>query len=110
MLRAGGVEIHPETHRVFVEGVEVKLTLTEYRLLAALVEASGRVLSREALMRRAMGPGVLVTQRTIDVHVTALRKKLGVCGGLIETVRGVGYRVAPSDVARGAAASGVAPA
>jgi two-component system phosphate regulon response regulator PhoB len=92
-LRAGPVEIRTDTHRVTVDNEEVKLTLTEFRLLACLIEGRGTVLSRKELMRRAIGPGVRVTPRTIDVHVTALRRKLGEAGGMIETVRGVGYRI-----------------
>ena len=72
-----------------------ELTLTEFRLLESLIQASGRVLSRSALMSRAMGPGVTVTERTIDVHITAIRKKLGDHAGIIKTVRGVGYRATP---------------
>lgn len=93
MLATGPIEVRTDTHRVLVEGAEVKLTLTEFRLLVALLEGSGTVLSRKDLMRRAIGPGVRVTPRTIDVHVTALRRKLGDAGQLIETVRGVGYRL-----------------
>jgi DNA-binding response OmpR family regulator len=92
VLRLGPVELNTEVHEVRVEGVPLKLTLTEFRILGALLGAEGRVLSRHELVRRAMGPGVLVTDRTIDVHVTAIRKKLGVHGRLIHTVRGVGYR------------------
>ena len=69
----------------------MKLTLTEFRLLVALMRGKGKVLSRADLMYTAMGPDVLVTTRTIDVHVAAIRKKLGCCGGMVRTVRGVGY-------------------
>ncbi len=93
--RAGPIELDLDGHRVRVGGEAVRLTLTEFRMLCAMVEAQGRVLSRPALMQRAMGQGVLVTHRTIDVHVTALRRKLGECGGMIQTVRGVGYRLMP---------------
>jgi len=93
-LRLGDLHIDLDSHQVAAAGEPIKLTLTEFRLLAALVQASGRVLSRRHLMSRAMGPGVTVTERTIDVHMTAIRKKLGSCGGLIRTVRGVGYRAA----------------
>jgi two-component system phosphate regulon response regulator PhoB len=92
MLSLGGVQLNPDTHEAFVDGEGVKLTLTEFRLLAALIQASGRVLNRAALMSKAMGPGVTVTERTIDVHVTSIRKKLGGRAGIIKTVRGVGYR------------------
>lgn len=91
-VRLGGVLIDLTTHEVTVDGKPIKLTLTEFRLLAALAQANGRVLSRHHLMSRAMGPGVTVTERTIDVHMTAIRKKLGKYGPLIRTVRGVGYR------------------
>ncbi len=92
LLRLGPVEINPETHEVAIGGEAVKFTLTEFRLLACLVQGGGRVLSRSSLMSRAMGPGVTVTERTIDVHMTSIRKKLGPFAGMIKTVRGVGYR------------------
>lgn len=94
-LRLGGVRMDLGTHEVTVDGEPVKLTLTEFRLLAALVQANGRVLTRQHLMSRAMGPGITVTERTIDVHMTAIRKKLGPYGAQIVTVRGVGYRADP---------------
>jgi two-component system phosphate regulon response regulator PhoB len=93
-LRMDAIEIDLESHQVRASGQPVSLTLTEFRLLATLVQAAGRVLSRRHLMARAMGPGVTVTERTIDVHMTAIRKKLGSAGRIIRTVRGVGYRAA----------------
>lgn len=93
ILSMGGIDLHLDTHEVFAAGELIKLTLTEFRLLASLAQENGRVLSRQKLMARAMGPGVTVTERTIDVHMTALRKKLGVCSHLLKTVRGVGYRM-----------------
>jgi len=93
----GGVAVRLDTHEVAVDGEPVKLTLTEFRLLAALIGAGGRILSRSALMARTMGPGVTVTERTIDVHVTAIRRKLGRRSGLVRTVRGVGYRATPEN-------------
>jgi len=91
-LCLGGLTMNTDTHEAFVDGQEAKFTLTEFRILASLVQAGGRVLSRAALMSRAMGPGVTVTERTIDVHVTAIRKRLGPHARLLRTVRGVGYR------------------
>lgn len=91
-LTLGPIEIDHDTHKVILDGRTVRLTLTEFRLLAALVQAGGRVLTRAQLMARAMGPGVTVTERTIDVHIIAIRRKLGAAGDLIHTVRGVGYR------------------
>jgi len=92
LVELGPVQINTETHEAFVDGEPLKLTLTEFRLLSSLIAAGGRVLSRAVLMARAMGPGVTVTERTIDVHVTSIRKKLGGRAALLKTVRGVGYR------------------
>ena len=79
-------------HRVTVEGNEVALTLTEFKILGELLRQSGQVLTRERLRERALG-NLNVTDRTIDVHMASLRKKLGtMLGNQIETVRGVGYR------------------
>lgn len=99
MLRLGAIEVNTDTHQATLDGQLLKLTLTEFRILAALLQASGRVLSRNALMSRAMGPGVTVTERTIDVHVTSIRKKLLHLANVIKTVRGVGYRASlePDD-------------
>lgn len=100
-LRLGAILIDPATHQVSVENRPVHLTLTEFRLLTALVQAGGRILSRGQLMSRAMGPGVTVTERTIDVHITSIRKKLGVHGDLVHTVRGVGYRASTDAAGEG---------
>lgn len=98
-LRLGALELNPATYEARLDDEPLSLTLTEFRLLSALLEAKGSVLSRAVLMGRAMGPGILVTERTIDVHVTAIRRKLGKHAGVLRTVRGVGYRAAltPSD-------------
>lgn len=93
LLSIGPVQVNHDTHEAFLDGEVIKLTLTEFRLLSSLVQASGRVLSRAALMSKAMGPGVTVTERTIDVHVTSIRKKLGTRAAMLKTVRGVGYRI-----------------
>lgn len=92
-LTAGPLTIDPNRHEVSVNGEVIKLTLTEFKLLAALVGAKGRVLTRNKLMDKAMGEGITVTDRAIDVHVTAIRKKLGDANWLVHTVRGVGYRL-----------------
>lgn len=86
------LKIDVSAHRVTLENKEITLTLTEFNLLKELVTASGKVLSRNLLMEKAIGSDVSVTDRTIDVHMAALRKKLGSYGDYIETVRGVGYR------------------
>jgi two-component system phosphate regulon response regulator PhoB len=90
-----GVKIDRVRHRVTVHGTAVDLTPTEFRLLECLLRQPGRAFSRHQLMDAAIGEGQIVLERTIDVHVKTLRKKLTAAGGspdLIETVRGVGYR------------------
>jgi two-component system, OmpR family, alkaline phosphatase synthesis response regulator PhoP len=95
-LTAGPLTIDSAKHEVRVSDEPVKLTLTEFKLLSALVGARGRVLTRDQLMDKAMGTDVFVTDRAIDVHVTAIRKKLGPAHWLVHTVRGVGYRLRES--------------
>jgi DNA-binding response OmpR family regulator len=96
LLRAGPLVIDGSKHEASVNNEPLKLTLTEFRLLTALVGARGRVLTRDQLMDKAMGSDVFVTDRAIDVHVTAIRKKLGEASWLVHTVRGVGYRLQES--------------
>ena len=96
-LRVGPLTIDLNKHEAAVDGEAIKLTLTEFKLLTALVQGRGRVLSRDQLMDKAMGSDVFVTDRAIDVHVTAIRKKLGEANWLIHTVRGVGYRLQETD-------------
>ena len=93
MLSTGPVVIDQSKHEVTVQGKPINLTPTEFKLLTALVGARGRVLSRDQLMDRAMGTDVFVTDRAIDVHITAVRKKLNDYAWMIHTVRGVGYRL-----------------
>lgn len=88
-----GVRIDRVRHQAFVDDLPVELTPTEFRLLECLVRQPGRAFSRSQLMDAAIGDGAIVLERTIDVHVKTLRRKLGTrAGDLIETVRGVGYR------------------
>jgi two-component system phosphate regulon response regulator PhoB len=87
-----GVRIDRVRHRASVEGNDLDLTPTEFRLLECLVRQPGRAFSRSQLMDCAIGQGAIVLERTIDVHVKSLRRKLGGAADLIETVRGVGYR------------------
>jgi len=93
ILKTGPLSIDPSKHDVTVDGESIKLTLTEFKLLTAIVNARGRVLSRDQLMDKAMGTDVFVTDRAIDVHITAIRKKLGSASWLVHTVRGVGYQL-----------------
>lgn len=93
VIRVGDVSLNMDTHEVQVRGEPIKLTLTEFRLLAALAQQGGRVLNRQRLIARAMGADITVTERTIDVHMTSIRKKLGDEASIIKTIRGVGYRL-----------------
>jgi DNA-binding response OmpR family regulator len=90
-LTLGTVRVDLSNHEAWVGKQSVKLTLTEFRLLVALMRKPGKAIRRADLMYSAMGPGVLVTARTIDVHMAAIRKKLGDAGPMIRTIRGVGY-------------------
>lgn len=87
------LQIDFNAHRVVLEGQELALTLTEFKILSELLKKSGQVLTREKLREYALG-NLNVTDRTIDVHMASLRKKLNNYGDYIETVRGVGYRFA----------------
>ena len=91
VFSGGPIALDVSRHEVMVEGKPVALTATEFRVLRALMAANGRVLSRSQMIDNVLGTGVAVTDRTIDVHITALRKKLGDAGGWIQTIRGVGY-------------------
>ncbi len=86
-----GVRIDRVRHRAFAEGRELELTPTEFRLLECLLRQPGRAFTRHQLKDAAIGEDTYVLERTIDVHVKTLRRKLG-AADLIETVRGVGYR------------------
>jgi two-component system alkaline phosphatase synthesis response regulator PhoP len=92
VLSLGPVSVDLNEHQAMVEGNPIQLTITEFRLLCALINNHGKVLSRPALISNAIGPGVAVTERTIDVHITAIRKKIAPFSSMITTVRGVGYR------------------
>jgi two-component system phosphate regulon response regulator PhoB len=87
-----GVMVDRERHRVTIEEQPLDLTPSEFGLLQALVRQPGRVFSRSELIDAALGGDSLVLERTIDVHVRSLRKKMGHHAVLVETVRGIGYR------------------
>jgi len=86
-----GVRIDRVRHRATVQERELPLTPTEFRLLECLLRQPGRAFTRHQLMDAAIGEGAIVLERTIDVHIKTLRRKLG-SADLIETVRGIGYR------------------
>jgi len=92
-LSAGALTLDEETHAVHVDGVEVELTATEFKLLSALMRQPGRVQSRAHLLEKVWRSPVSVHTRTMDMHVQRLRRKLGAMGSCIETVRGAGYRL-----------------
>jgi two-component system phosphate regulon response regulator PhoB len=86
------VVIHPGRHEVLVQSTPVQLTPTEFRILHLLARRPGWVFTRNQIIEAAQGDEASVTARTVDVHMVALRRKLGACGDAIETIRGVGYR------------------
>ncbi len=97
-LTAGPVVLDKALHRLFVDGREVPLSPTEFRLLAFLLENQGRVFSREELLRGAWPKNISAGgRRTVDVHVRRVRQLLEPfgCGGIIQTVHSFGYRLVP---------------
>ncbi|CAN5767947.1 response regulator transcription factor [soil metagenome] len=97
LLRAGPVALDVSAHQVSMDGEELSLTPTEFRLLQALMERRGRTQSRRQLLERAWDVESEVADRiqtrTVDMHIRRLRSKLGVVGDWVETVRGFGYRL-----------------
>jgi two-component system phosphate regulon response regulator PhoB len=91
VISEGPVTLDRGRHEVSVSGETISLTATEFRLLGVLMSARGRVMERTQLVERVMGTEVAVTDRTIDVHITALRRKLKDAAAWIQTIRGVGY-------------------
>ena len=87
------LQIHPGRHEVLVTGALVQLTLTEFRILHLLARRPGWVFTRNQILEAAQGDDASVTTRAVDVHIVALRRKLGASGDRIETIRGVGYRM-----------------
>ena len=86
------LEIHPGRHEVKLQGESINLTYTEFALLQFLAKRPGWAYSRSQIVDAVKGEDYPVTERSVDVQVAGLRKKLGSFGGNIETVRGVGYR------------------
>jgi DNA-binding response OmpR family regulator len=97
-VRLGELVIHPGRHRVTAAGAPVELTATEFRILLHLARRPGWVFTRQQLVDAAQSDDAFagdrfVTDRSVDVHIVSLRRKLGPAGAAIETVRGVGYRL-----------------
>ena len=91
VLNAGPITLDRDRREAMLDGKIVVLTATEFGILWELIVARGRVLSRDQLINAVLGTSAAVTDRTIDVHVAALRKKIGHAATLIQTIRGIGY-------------------
>ena len=96
-IRIGGILLDDDAHEVFVHKKKVELTLKEYQLLKLLMENKNKVLTRDTILERVWGYNFDGETRTADVHVRTLRSKLGQEGNLIETVRGVCYRIGDGE-------------
>ena len=92
ILRSGGLTVNLREHTVTVDGKRIELTLKEFELLKALMASPGTVFTRGQLLDTVWGAAYEGETRTVDVHVGTLRSKLGACGEMLATVRGVGYR------------------
>lgn len=101
ILKAGPIRVDLGSHQVSLDGEELNLTPTEFRLLQALMERRGRTQSRQQLLEKAwdveQGASERLQTRTVDMHVRRLRSKLGETGDWIETIRGFGYRLKVPD-------------
>lgn len=93
-----GVTVNRRRHQASIEDQPLPLTRSEFRLLDTLIRQPGRVFDRTELIDAALGEDTMVMERTIDVHIRALRRKLGDKADVIETVRGVGYRFRDTDM------------
>lgn len=92
IITVGDLVIHPGRYEVLVQGEPIKLTSTEFRILHHMARRPGWVFNRYQIVDAARGADAAVTDRSVDFHITSLRRKLGPCGDYIETVWGVGYR------------------
>jgi two-component system phosphate regulon response regulator PhoB len=95
ILRQGDLVIDVDRHEITFAGKPVNLTATEFRILQFMASRPGRVLDRDDIIDGALGKDTSVFDRTIDVHITAIRRKLGAGAPMIETVRGFGYKLRP---------------
>ena len=102
MLSVGDIVLSPSHREVTVAGESLKLTLREFDLLEYLMRKPGVVFTRESLLQSVWGWDFDGGSRTVDVHVQTLRQKLGEHASAIETVRGVGYRLAEPSAGDGA--------
>jgi two-component system phosphate regulon response regulator PhoB len=93
VIKAGSISIDTDRHIVTVDGNEVLLTTTEFKLLFNLAERLGRMQSRDRLLKDVWGFNHMGDTRTVDTHITRLRSKLGESGDMIKTIRGFGYKM-----------------
>jgi len=93
ILKVGDLTMNLATYEVKCGSEVLHFTPSEFKIVAEMAQNTGRVMTREHLVRVVQGDGISVTGRTIDTHVFGLRKKLGHCSEWIETIRGVGYRM-----------------
>lgn len=98
VISCQGIVIDRSRHKVTSSGRPLELTRSEFRLLDTLIRQPGRVFQRKELIDAALGDDAIVMERTIDVHIRALRRKLGKDADVVETVRGVGYRFRDHNV------------
>ena len=101
ILRSGNIEVHPESRQVFHSGKMLDLTSTEYNILEVLAREVGHVITKEALSERALSRKLTRYDRSIDMHVSNLRRKLGTDTNgqaLIQTVRGIGYQLIREEI------------
>ncbi len=91
-LELGGICIFPSKHEIYADGEKIALTLKEYDMLLFLIRNKGEVYSRDSLLKEIWGYDFSGESRTVDVHIRTLRQKLGGCGDIIQTIRGVGYK------------------
>ncbi len=96
-IKLGKIEIDVQSHRVKADGKEVALTVKEYEILSVLAANPDKVFSREEVLEKIWGYDWIGESRTVDVHVAALRTKLGKCGEYIETIRGIGYKMVSKE-------------
>lgn len=92
-----GIDIDVDRHKVTVDGAELTLTFTEFKVLQLMASQPGRVFTRYQIVDAVHGEDYPVTDRSVDVQIVGLRKKLGDAGRFIETVRGIGYRFKESE-------------
>lgn len=96
--KVGRLTVIPEAHKVLVDGEAVQLTKKEYDIILLLLRNGESVVTRERLLSEVWGYAFEGESRTVDVHIRTLRQKLGPAGNYVETIRGVGYCIHPTEV------------